>query len=111
MTLPNKITIGRLLVAVVIFVFLTISVNENEHRILFLDITFGLFLIAAFSDYLDGYIARKYNLMTTFGRIADPFVDKIFICGMFICLIPYNTTLVQPWMVVIIIGREFLVSG
>jgi CDP-diacylglycerol--glycerol-3-phosphate 3-phosphatidyltransferase len=77
----------------------------------------GVFLVAASTDWLDGYVARKYGMVTTLGRILDPFVDKIIICGTFIFLLaipesdsPLAQTL-RPWMVVVIIGRELLVTA
>ncbi len=121
-TLPNQLTIARLLLSVVFFVLLGIFdqkfwkfVGKPLHpdatgAILLLNISIVVFIFAALSDFLDGYLARKWGMVSTFGRIADPFVDKVFICGSFIFLIPISP-LVQPWYVVVIIMREFLVSG
>jgi CDP-diacylglycerol--glycerol-3-phosphate 3-phosphatidyltransferase len=104
---------------VVFFVFLGLF-DQNFWRyvgqpvpregVLLLDVAIAVFMLAAASDFLDGYLARKWKMISTFGRIADPFVDKVFICGSFIFLIPISP-LVQPWYVVVIIMREFLVSG
>lgn len=123
MNLPNKITTGRFILSVVMFVLLAFADSQKvscvQYQIL-LDIGFVLFLIAAITDFLDGYFARKYNMISTFGRIADPFVDKILICGgfiFFIPLMPYPiegqifTPLVKPWMAVVIIGREMIISA
>jgi CDP-diacylglycerol--glycerol-3-phosphate 3-phosphatidyltransferase len=82
----------------------------NTEGTIFLNAAIAVFILAAASDFLDGYLARKWKMISTFGRIADPFVDKVFICGSFIFLIPISP-LVQPWFVVVIIMREFLVSG
>jgi CDP-diacylglycerol--glycerol-3-phosphate 3-phosphatidyltransferase len=68
-----------------------------------------LFGIAAISDFLDGYIARKYNLISNFGKVMDPLADKILILSALVCFVQLHV--VPSWMVVIIIGREFLVSG
>jgi len=67
-------------------------------------------MLAMFTDFLDGYLARKWNIESTFGRIADPFVDKIVICGSFIMLTTISD-LVEPWYPLTIVFREFLVSG
>ncbi len=77
---------------------------------LLFDIAFGIFLLAALTDILDGQIARRYNLVTDLGRIADPFVDKIMILGAFTLLMPL-TVHVTGWMVVLVLARELLVSG
>lgn len=124
MNLPNQITTGRLVISIVLFILLAFAVPSNttqtQYQIL-IDIGFVLFLVAAISDFLDGYLARKYNMVSSFGRIADTFVDKILVCGAFIFLIPLtpypteNTKelipLVKPWMVTVIMGREMLISG
>ncbi len=127
MNLPNQITTARFLISLVLFVVLsfipsqdiTSSTQQNLESSSFLstlndsillDIGLALFLIGAISDYFDGYFARKYNMISTFGRIADPFVDKILVGGTFIFFIRI-TSLVSPWMVVIIIGREMLISA
>lgn len=106
---PNRITMARLFLAIVIFVLLSLVKDPTQSSVLFSWIL-GLFMVASFSDFLDGYLARKYNIVSTFGRIADPFVDKIMVTGSFTLLIPL-TPFLKPWMVVIIIGREFLISG
>ena len=76
-------------------------------------IAFVLFLVAAITDFLDGYLARKWNMVTAFGRIADPFADKILIAGTMISLlqIPVAATVLTHWYVVIMIAREFLVTA
>jgi CDP-diacylglycerol--glycerol-3-phosphate 3-phosphatidyltransferase len=68
-----------------------------------------IFLIASISDFLDGYIARKYSLISNFGKVMDPLADKILILSAMICFVQMN--IVEGWMVTIIISREFLVSG
>src|SRR5688572_30655600 len=118
--LPNQITIARLLLSVVVFVLLSLFDQQFWRElgkpslpaagVALLDSAIIVFVLAAASDFLDGYLARKWKMISTFGRIADPFVDKVFICGSFIFLIPISP-LVQPWYVVVIIMREFLVSG
>ncbi|MBN2489421.1 MAG: CDP-diacylglycerol--glycerol-3-phosphate 3-phosphatidyltransferase, partial [Planctomycetes bacterium] len=76
-------------------------------------IGFVLFLVAAFTDVLDGYLARRRRMTSDFGRIADPFADKILICGslVFLAATPDVDRIIQPWVVVVILAREFLVTG
>ncbi len=84
-----------------------------------LDAAFVLFVVAAGTDWLDGYLARRQNQVTSFGRILDPFVDKILLVGAFVLLLGRGfrdetgagVSGLQAWMVVLVIGRELLVSG
>ena len=99
--LPNRLTMMRLLLAIVFFIFLSYS---------YYTISLLAFLLAWLTDWLDGYVARKKGLLTDFGRIADPFVDKIIVCGGFILLINHAHDMISPWMVVVIVAREFLVN-
>jgi len=69
------------------------------------------FALAGITDLLDGYFARRHSTVTTFGRVADPFVDKILICGAFILFVGDPQLGVEKWMVIVIIAREFMVSG
>jgi CDP-diacylglycerol---glycerol-3-phosphate 3-phosphatidyltransferase len=105
--LPNQLTSLRLLLSVVMFFFIAYECYLTS---------FVLFVIAAGTDWLDGYYARKYGQVTTLGRILDPFADKVIVCGTFIFLvsIPIVTKVpwgLQPWMVVVIVGRELLVTA
>ncbi len=105
--LPNQLTSLRLLLSVVLFYLIA-----SEHYIA----SFVMFVIAAGTDWLDGYYARKYNQVTTLGRILDPFADKVIICGTFIFLaatdgMRNDWRMLQPWMVVVLVGRELLVTA
>jgi CDP-diacylglycerol---glycerol-3-phosphate 3-phosphatidyltransferase len=105
--LPNQLTSLRLLLSVVMFFFITWE---------FYLTSFVLFIIAAGTDWLDGYYARKYGQVTTLGRILDPFADKVIVCGTFIFLISIKAIIdvrwgLQAWMVVVIVGRELLVTA
>ena len=120
MNLPNQITIGRLFLAIFFFLLLAFfDIRHRDDRIWMLDAAFILFVVAAATDWLDGYLARKQNQVTSFGRILDPFVDKILVIGAFVLLLGRgfhdqsgaNVTGLHGWMVVIIIARELLVSG
>ncbi|MDN3511092.1 MAG: CDP-diacylglycerol--glycerol-3-phosphate 3-phosphatidyltransferase [Candidatus Jettenia sp. CY-1] len=100
--LPNRLTLMRLLLAIVFFIFLSYR---------YYNIALVSYLFAWLTDWLDGYLARKKGLLTDFGRIADPFVDKIIVCGGFILLIQHAHDIIPPWMVVVIVAREFLVNS
>ena len=100
--IPNRITLSRLFLAIVFFVLLT-----YRH----FNISFVIFLVAAATDWLDGYLARKWELSTDLGRLVDPFVDKVIICGTFIIFVNVADDFIAPWMVITIVAREFLVSS
>ena len=116
--LPNQITLARLGLAIVFFVLLA-QYRHGESAFWQLDISVAIFIIAALTDILDGYLARKHGLVTPLGRVLDPFVDKVLVCGAFIMLAGpgfadvdgISVTAVAPWMVVVIVGRELLVTG
>lgn len=120
MNLPNQITSGRLLLSVVFLCLLaTFEYSRRAAQLWMLDLAFVLFIVCALSDILDGYLARRHNQVTSFGRILDPFADKILVCGAFILLLGrgyvdvdgQNVAGLSAWMVVIIVARELLVSG
>jgi CDP-diacylglycerol--glycerol-3-phosphate 3-phosphatidyltransferase len=100
--LPNQLTWLRLALTVVMFCLIA----WEQYAISLL-----LFVVAASTDWLDGYFARKYNLVTTLGRILDPFADKVIICGTFIFLAAIPASGVRAWMAVVIVGRELLVTA
>lgn len=118
--LPNQITISRLVLAVVFFSVIGFyrELDHEQDRWL-LDVSTVLFGIAAITDWLDGFLARRRNQVTAFGRILDPFVDKVLICGAFAYFAGSgfidesgeNVTGVRMWMVMVIFGRELLVTG
>lgn len=99
---PNQLTISRFVLSLVLFGLMA--------RKQFLA-SFVVFLLAATTDWLDGFLARKYGLVTMLGRILDPFVDKIIMCGTFICLVAEPQSQVASWMTVVIVGRELLVTA
>ena len=114
MTLANKVTSLRFLLSIVYYVLLSLVVHGNSaERRLFLSLSFALFLVIAFGDLLDGYLARKYKQVTHFGRIADPLVDKILVVGSFIFFLVLDPLpkIFTAWFAVVVLGREFLVSG
>ena len=111
MNVPNALTLLRVFFAIV--VFFCIAVSRFDFALLF-------FVLASLTDFLDGWWARKFQQMTVFGRIMDPFADKFLICGTFICLVAVPELTqgqilawlsLQPWMVIIIVGRELLITS
>ena len=113
MNIPNTLTVLRILFAIIVFAL--IGFQRYDLALLF-------FVLAAFTDFLDGWWARYFKQITIFGRIVDPIADKFLICGAFVCLvaIPELTSdkagypawlMLQPWMVIVIIGRELLVTS
>lgn len=105
MNLPNKLTLFRV-VLVPFFVAFLLNQHVNEYFNL---IALVIFIVASLTDLLDGKIARKYNLVTNFGKFMDPLADKLLVCSAIICLIELER--IPSWIVVIIIAREFVISG
>jgi CDP-diacylglycerol--glycerol-3-phosphate 3-phosphatidyltransferase len=103
MNLPNMLTLLRLGLTALLVV--SLSAQYPAHSA----IALLVFLVASLTDYLDGVIARKWNLITDFGKLMDPLADKILTASAFICLIPYGA--LPAWVVIIIISREFLITG
>lgn len=103
LNLPNAITLARLILSFVLFALIQSGANWLWSA--------GLFVFAVATDVLDGYIARKYHLITQLGRILDPFVDKFITSGTFLFLLPYPQSGMTPWIVVIVLGREMLVTS
>ena len=117
MNLPNKLTIFRMIL-IVPFVLLLLG---GFHQWAWFTAIFGgilayvdyialaIFIIASLTDLLDGKIARKYNLVTNFGKFMDPLADKLLVCSAMICLVEMKR--IPAWVVIIIISREFIISG
>lgn len=103
LNLPNLITAIRLVASFVLFVLIDWGNWWITCAI--------LFVLAASTDFLDGYFARKWNQITQLGRIMDPFVDKIIVCGTFIFLTPHPDSGVCGWVTFIVIAREMFVTG
>jgi CDP-diacylglycerol--glycerol-3-phosphate 3-phosphatidyltransferase len=129
---PNALTAARLLLAAVFFVMLGDYQFEGRGDPLLLNLAFGVYCVALFTDFLDGYLARRWKVEGAFGRVVDPFVDKVLVIGSFIFfagknfIIPetawagmvgtgsfwvHTITGVAPWMVVVILARELLVTS
>ena len=106
MNLPNKLTVLRVIM-IPFFVFFLLL--ENGANPTWRYLSAAIFIVASFTDLLDGKIARKYNLVTNFGKFMDPLADKLLVCSALICLIQLEQ--LPAWMVIIIISREFIISG
>lgn len=104
MNLPNKITLFRVVMIPIFVVFMLVQDIPNGRYI-----AAAIFIIAALSDLLDGYIARKHNLVTNFGKFMDPMADKLLVASALICFVELK--LLPAWIVIIIIAREFIISG
>ncbi len=105
MNLPNKLTVLRVLMIPFFLYFILLSpVYENFNYI-----AIAIFLVASFTDFLDGYIARKHNLVTNFGKFMDPLADKLLVSAALISLTALNELNVV--VVIIIISREFIITG
>lgn len=104
MNLPNKITIFRVCMIPIFLIFMLGEGIPYGNMI-----AAAIFMIAALSDLLDGYLARKHNLVTNFGKFMDPLADKLLVSSALICFVALRT--VPAWIVIIIIAREFIISG
>ena len=105
MNLPNKLTTLRVLMIPFFVVFMLTDLGGAASKY----IAVGIFIVASLTDLLDGKIARKYNLVTNFGKFMDPLADKLLVCSAMIALIEMNR--IPSWVVIIIIAREFIISG
>ena len=105
MNLPNKLTILRVCMIPFFVLFMLTDLGGSYSKIIALII----FAVASFTDMLDGKIARKYNLITNFGKFMDPLADRLLVCSALICFVEMK--LLPAWIVIIIISREFIISG
>ena len=105
MNTPNKLTIARMIIVPFLVIFLLTGWGGEAHRY----ISLTLFVVASVTDWFDGYLARKNNLVTNFGKFMDPLADKLLVCSAMICMIDLKR--LPAWFVIIIIAREFIISG
>ncbi len=103
MNLPNKLTISRMILAV--FFIMCLYIEGAGAKFM----AFALFIVASLTDYCDGYIARKYNLTTDFGKLMDPIADKILILGAFVAFV--EMAIIPAWMIIVIIARDLVITG
>jgi CDP-diacylglycerol---glycerol-3-phosphate 3-phosphatidyltransferase len=99
---PNQLTAARFLLALVLFALIEYALWSW---------CIGVFALAALTDWLDGYLARKQGLTSTLGRNLDPLVDKVLICGAFIFLVPVGGAEIEPWMVTVVVSRELIITS
>jgi CDP-diacylglycerol--glycerol-3-phosphate 3-phosphatidyltransferase len=105
MNLPNKLTVLRVIMIPVFLVFLLTDCAGDASKY----IAAAVFVLASLTDMLDGRIARKYNLVTNFGKFMDPLADKLLVCSALIAFVELGY--LPAWIVIIIISREFIISG
>ena len=105
MNLPNKLTVLRVIMIPFFVVFMLTDITGGASKY----IALAIFCVASFTDFLDGHLARKHNLVTNFGKFMDPLADKLLVCSAMICLIPSGK--LETWIVLVIIAREFIISG
>ena len=105
MNTPNKLTVARMILVPFLVVFLLTGWGGEANRWICL----AIFVAASVTDWFDGHLARKYNLITNFGKFMDPLADKLLVCSAMICMIELDK--LPAWVVIIIIGREFIISG
>ena len=110
MNLPNSITMSRIvMIPLLLWILSThFPLQGNGEQEILASI---LFIMASITDGLDGYLARSRGQITTMGMLLDPIADKIMVTGALIALVAYNPQVVKVWIAVVIIGREFLISG
>ena len=102
LNVPNLLTAARLVLAIVVFALIPLD---------YFLAAFVVFVLAAGTDWVDGYWARRFGQVTQVGRVFDPFVDKIIICGAFILLAAEPGSGIAAWMAVVVVARELLVTG
>ena len=100
--IPNQLTAGRLVLGIVLFVLI------EHHEWLW---CIAVFALAAVTDWLDGYVARLQGITSSLGRNLDPLVDKVVICGAYTFLLQHRESGLTPWMVVIVVSRELIITG
>ena len=103
MNWANRLTLGRLVLTILFVVALSSHWNYGRTAAL------GLFVVAGLTDYLDGEIARRYGIITKFGKLMDPLVDKVMMASAFICLVPIGA--VPAWVATVVVARDFLITG
>lgn len=104
MNLPNKLTMFRVILIPFFVLFMLVDITPFDKWV-----ALAIFILASLTDLLDGKIARKYNLVTNFGKFMDPLADKLLVCSALICLVALAK--IPAWVVIVIIAREFIISG
>ena len=105
MNTPNKLTVARMILVPFLVLFMLTDLGGEANRY----IALAIFVVASVTDWFDGKLARKYNLVTNFGKFMDPLADKLLVCSAMICLVEMGR--IPAWIVIVIISREFIISG
>ena len=105
MNTPNKLTVARMILVPFLVLFMLTDLGGEANRY----IALAIFVVASVTDWFDGKLARKYNLVTDFGKFMDPLADKLLVSSAMICLVSLNR--IPAWVVIVIISREFIISG
>ena len=105
MNTPNKLTVARMILVPFLVIFMLTGWGREANRWICL----AIFVAASVTDWFDGHLARKYNLITNFGKFMDPLADKLLVCSALICLMDVGK--LPSWAVIVIISREFIISG
>ncbi len=108
MNLPNKLTVLRVLIIPIMVILYYVDPARLVFNVYSITI-FGLFIVASFTDFLDGYLARKNGEVTTFGKFLDPLADKLLV--MFALLMLQDIGMIPMWIVLVVLSREFIVTG
>ena len=107
MNMPNKLTMARIVLAIPFIYFLGIS--DGDNGFIYRMISLALFSVASITDFLDGYIARKNNMITNFGKLMDPLADKILVISALVVFVEVG--FLPSWISIVVLAREFLISG
>ena len=105
MNWPNRLTILRIFMVPLFIIFMLTELGGAAHN----EIAGVIFIVASLTDTLDGYLARKYNQITVFGKFMDPLADKLLVCSALICLVDLHR--IPTWVVIVIVARDFIISG
>ena len=105
MNVPNRLTILRVAMIPAFILFMLWDSPYSDY------LSVSVFILACVTDFLDGYLARKYNQITTFGKFMDPLADKVLVCSAMICFVADGDCPMPVWVVIVIIAREFIISG
>ncbi len=103
MNWANRLTLGRLVLTIVFVISLSSSWRYGR------TVALLLFVLAGVTDYFDGEIARRYSIVTNFGKLMDPLIDKVMMAAGFICLVPLKA--IPAWAAIIVVARDFLITG
>lgn len=107
MNLPNKLTMARVIMIPFFVIFMLTGWGGEASKW----ISLAIFIVASLTDLLDGHIARKHNLVTNFGKFMDPLADKLLVCSALICFVAIPSGPMPAWVVIVIMSREFIISG